>query len=201
MATPTTTWRSRPLLTKTARAGETVDLRALNAQAASWCTEANAAVHAEICAIPGQRLGEERRVLKVLPSLRSAIEAGSARRKVDSLSCIRYGSTRYSVPKRLVGTTVAVVVDHSALILLEPATRMIVAEHELSARPRPRFSMNTTTGPDPHPHAGRRRKPKRRSSSCFERRSSAIPRRSRRDRQHPTEIRDRHPARTRRRPR
>jgi hypothetical protein len=44
------------------------------------------------------------------------------RRKVDSLSCIRCGSARYSVPKRLVGATVAVVVDHGALIILEPAT-------------------------------------------------------------------------------
>lgn len=80
---------------------------------------------------PNERLAEERRFLNALPSLRPQIGAGSVRRKVDSLSCIRYGSARYSVPKRLVGTSVAVVVDHGALILLEPATGVIVAEHEL----------------------------------------------------------------------
>jgi hypothetical protein len=68
----------------------------------------------EICAVPDERLAEERRVLKALPSLRSEIGAGSVRRKVGSLSCIRYGSARYSVPKRLVGTSVAVVVDRCA---------------------------------------------------------------------------------------
>jgi hypothetical protein len=35
------------------------------------------------------------------------------------------------VPTRLVGTTVAVVVDHGALIIVEPSTGVIVAEHEL----------------------------------------------------------------------
>jgi transposase len=120
-----------PLLTEAALTGVPVDLRVLNAQAAAWCDEVNAAVHSEICAVPEQRLAEERSVLKVLPSLRLEIGAGSVRRKVDSLSCVRYGSARYSVPQRLVGATVAVVVDHGALILLEPATGVIVAEHEL----------------------------------------------------------------------
>jgi hypothetical protein len=54
-------------------------------------------------------------------------------RKVDRLSCIRYASARYSVPTRLIGTRVAVVVDHSAVCLVAPATGMIVAEHELGA--------------------------------------------------------------------
>jgi hypothetical protein len=106
-------------------------MRLLNAQAKLWCTEVNAAVHSEICAVPEARLAEERSVLKELPSLRLEIGAGSVRRKVDNLSCIRYASARYSVPKRLVGATVAVLVDHGALILLELATGVIVAEHEL----------------------------------------------------------------------
>lgn len=54
-------------------------------------------------------------------------------RKVDRRSCIRYGSARYSVPMRLIGTTVTVVIDHGAIVLLEPATGVIVAEHELVA--------------------------------------------------------------------
>ena len=88
-------------------------------------------MHSEICAVPDQRLLEERQVLKPLPSLRPEIGAASVRRKVDRLSCIRYGSARYSVPMRLVGATVSVVVDHGALIILESATGVIVAEHEL----------------------------------------------------------------------
>jgi len=65
-----------PLLTEAALAGETVDLRALNGRAASWCAEVNAALHSEICAAPDERLAEERRVLKALPSLRPEIGAG-----------------------------------------------------------------------------------------------------------------------------
>ena len=31
-------------------------------------------------------------------------------RKVDKLSCVRFGSARYSVPNRLIGTTVLIAV-------------------------------------------------------------------------------------------
>lgn len=147
-----------PLLTEAALTGEQVDLRALNGQVASWCAEVNAAVHAEICAVPNVRLVEERTVLAALPSLRPAIGAGSVRRKVDSLSCIRYGSARYSVPKRLVGTTVAVVVDHGALILLEPTTGVIVAEHELVSPGETSILDEHYDGPRPAPSRGPRPK-------------------------------------------
>ncbi|MGY1989173.1 IS21 family transposase [Mycolicibacterium fortuitum] len=120
-----------PLLTEAALAGEQLDLRGLNAAASRWCDEVNAAVHAEICAVPNERLAQERTVLTPLPSLRPTSGPSSVRRKVDTLSCIRYGSARYSVPQRLVGATVAVVVDHGALILFEPATGAVVAEHAL----------------------------------------------------------------------
>lgn len=69
----------------------------------TWCAEVNAAVHSEICAIPDQRLITERELLQPLPSLRLQIGAGSVLRKVDRLSCVRYGSARYSVPTRLIG--------------------------------------------------------------------------------------------------
>ena len=49
-----------------------------------------------------------------------AIGAPSVLRKVDRLSCVRYASARYSVPTRLIGASVAVVVDHGAVRLLEP---------------------------------------------------------------------------------
>lgn len=99
-----------------------VGLRAANAAAKAWCLEVNAAVHPEICAVPGKLILVEREVLQPLPSLRLQIGAPSVIRKVDRLSCIRYASARYSVPTRLIGTSVAVVVDHGALCIVEPAT-------------------------------------------------------------------------------
>ncbi|MCA2271621.1 Mu transposase domain-containing protein, partial [Mycobacterium avium] len=147
-----------PLLTEAALAGEQVDLRALNAQAQLWCAEVNATVHSEICAVPNDRLVDERTVLRELPSLRPTIGSGSVRRKVDGLSCIRYGSARYSVPQRLVGATVAVVVDHGALILLEPATGVIVAEHELVSPGEVSILDEHYDGPRPAPSRGPRPK-------------------------------------------
>ena len=104
--------------------------------------------------MPDERLAEERSVLKPLPSLRLEIGAGSVHRKVDRLSCIRYGSARYSVPTRLVGATVAVVVDHGALILLEPATGVIVAEHELVCPGETSILDEHYDGPRPAPSRG-----------------------------------------------
>ncbi|MCV6966275.1 IS21 family transposase [Mycobacterium intermedium] len=147
-----------PLLTEAAITGEQVNLRQLNEQAGLWCAEVNAALHSEICAIPDQRLAEERTVLKALPSLRLEIGVGSVRRKVDSLSCIRYGSARYSVPQRLVATTVAVVVDHGALIILEPTTGVIVAEHELVGPGEVSVLDDHYDGPRPAPSRGPRPK-------------------------------------------
>ena len=133
---------------------------------ASWCAEVNATVHSEICAVPDERLAEERTVLKALPSLRPEIGTGSVRRKVDRLSCIRYGSARYSVPTRLVGATVAVVVDHGALIVLEPATGVIVAEHELVGPGEASILDEHYDGPGRHRRADHARKPQRRNSSA-----------------------------------
>jgi hypothetical protein len=79
-----------PLLTEAAVTGQVVDLQALNAAAVYWCAQANAVMHSQICAVPDQRLAQ-RQVLKALPSLRLEIGAGWVRRKVDRLSCIRYG--------------------------------------------------------------------------------------------------------------
>jgi transposase len=147
-----------PLLTEAAIAGQAVSLKDANAAAVAWCAEVNTAVHSEICAIPEQRLAEERPVLKALPSLRLEIGVGSVRRKVDRLSCIRYGSARYSVPTRLVGATVAVVVDHGALIILEPGTGVIVAEHELRSPGETSILDEHYDGPRPAPSRGPRPK-------------------------------------------
>lgn len=122
-----------PLLTEAAIAGRPVDLRTANAAARAWCAEVNAAVHSEICAVPDERLVIERELLRPLPSLRLQIGEPSVIRKVDRLSCIRYASARYSVPTRLIGAAVTVVVDHATVCLLESATGEVVAEHPLGA--------------------------------------------------------------------
>jgi transposase len=109
------------------------DLAAANRSAAAWCAEVNAAVHSEICAVPAARLETERGLLGGLPSLRPEIGARPASRKVDKLSCVRFGSARYSVPARLIGSTVLIAVHGSKVRILEPFTGEITAEHELVA--------------------------------------------------------------------
>jgi hypothetical protein len=146
------------LLTEAAIEGRGVDLRSANAAAAAWCLEVNGAVHSEICAVPDERLITERELLQPLPSLRLQIGAPSVIRKVDRLSCIRYASARYSVPTRLIGASVAVVVDHGAVCLVEPSTGMIVAEHELTAPGSASILDAHYDGPRPAPNRGPRPK-------------------------------------------
>jgi len=147
-----------PLLTEAAITGTPVDLRTANTAAKAWCAEVNAATHSEICAVPDERLIIEGELLQPLPSLRLQIGAPSVIRKVDRLSCIRYASARYSVPTRLIGASVAVVVDHGAVCLLEPATGMIVAEHELAAPGTASILDAHYDGPRPEPSRGPRPK-------------------------------------------
>jgi hypothetical protein len=71
---------------------------------------------------------------------------------------VRYGCARYSVPTRFIGATVAVVVDHGAVCLLEPSTGMIVAEHELTAPGSASILDTHYDGPRPAP--SRRPRPK-----------------------------------------
>lgn len=74
-------------------------------------------------------------MLAPLPSLRAEISAASVTRKADRLACAGYGSARYSVPTRLVGQR-----QHChrprGLLVVEPGTGAIVAEHELIAPER-----------------------------------------------------------------
>ena len=71
----------------------------------AWCAEVNGAVHSEICAVPAERLAIEQPLLGAFPSLRLECGARTTTRKVDKLSCVRFGSARYSVPCRLIGHT------------------------------------------------------------------------------------------------
>jgi hypothetical protein len=147
-----------PLLTEAQVSGVPVSLPAANAAAAAWCAEVNAAVHSEIAAVPDERLGAERELLAPLPSLRPEIGAASVTRKVDRLSCVRYGSARYSVPTRLIGATVNIVIDHGALLVVEPGTGAIVAEHELVAPGEMSILDEHNDGPRPMPSRGPRPK-------------------------------------------
>lgn len=104
-----------------------------NEAAAAWCAEVNAALHSEICAVPAERLVVEQPLLGELPSLRAEFGTRPTTRKVDKLSCIRFASARYSVPCRLIGTSVTVVVEENVLRVIEPVTGLIHAEHTLVA--------------------------------------------------------------------
>lgn len=110
-------------------------LAGLNERAAAWCAEVNARMHSEIHAIPEQRLGTEAELLGELPSLRLQVGPKPISRKVDKLSCIRFGSARYSVPNRLIGAVVTVLVDERDRILrvVGPVTGEVHAEHALVA--------------------------------------------------------------------
>lgn len=147
-----------PLLTEAKVSEHPVSLPAANTAAAAWCAEVNAAVHSEICAVPDQRLAAERELLAPLPSLRPEIGAASVTRKVDRLSCVRYGSARYSVPTRLISATVNIVIDHGALVVVEPVTGAIVAEHELVAPGETSILDEHYDGPRPTPSRGPRPK-------------------------------------------
>ena len=72
---------------------------------------------------------------RVLPSLRLQVGPRPVTRKVDKLSCIRFGSARYSVPNALIGSTVTVLVDEGdrRLRVIGPVTGEVHAEHLLVA--------------------------------------------------------------------
>jgi hypothetical protein len=109
------------------------DLTGANGAAAAWCEEVNAATHSEICAVPADRLETELPLLRPLPSLRPEIGVKVITRKVDKLSCIRFGSARYSVPCRLIGNQVTVSVRGQMIMVIEPITGEMLAEHRLVA--------------------------------------------------------------------
>jgi transposase len=96
----------------------------------AWCTEVNAREHSTIAAIPVERLEEERKLLRPLPSLRPPLRRGE-RRRVDKLSTVRMGSARYSVPRELVGVDVMVVAADGQVLI--ERNEELVARHPLVA--------------------------------------------------------------------
>ncbi len=106
------------------------DLAGANAKGATWCAEVNAVIHSEIAAVPAERLAIERELFGALPSLR-ARTGKLVMRKVDRLSCVRFGSARYSVPTRHIGAQVEVrVCDGAVQVIL---LGEIVADHAVVA--------------------------------------------------------------------
>jgi hypothetical protein len=125
-------------------------LAAANTAAGSWCVEVNAAVHSEIAAVPAERLVVERELLARLPSLRASI-GRLVTRRVDRLSCVRFGSARYSVPVRLIGAEVGVRTDDGRLLVVVAGTGQVVAEHTLVAPGEASVRDEHYGGPRPAP--------------------------------------------------
>jgi hypothetical protein len=75
----------------------------------------------------------EQPLLGVLPSLRLEWGARPVSRKVDRLSCVRFGSARYSVPCRLIGHQVTITTTDQLIMIIEPITGEVLAEHQLVA--------------------------------------------------------------------
>ncbi len=143
------------------------DLAAANTAAAAWCAQVNTVVHSEICAVPVERLVIERELLGTLPSLRASI-GRSVTRKVDRLGCVRFGSARYSVPVRLIGTQVRLRVDHdrSLIILAGPGEGEVVAEHVLVAPGEASVHDDHYGGPRPTPRRAVRPKTLQERTFC-----------------------------------
>jgi transposase len=132
------------------------DLTAANAKGVAWCTEVNASVHSEIMAVPAERLDVERPLLGILPSLRARI-GQVVQRKVDRLSCVRFGSARYSVPNVHIGRTVELrVADGTVLVvflgetiaehnLVSPGETAVLDEHYGGPRPSPTRAVRPKT--------------------------------------------------------
>src|SRR3984957_14807065 len=102
------------------------DLAGANAKGRAWRDEVNAQGHSETAAVPADRLVTERAVLASLPSLRAQI-GKIVIRKVDRLSCVRFGSARYSVPNEHVGAAVELRVRDGVITVVRLGE--IIAEH------------------------------------------------------------------------
>jgi len=124
------------------------DLVTANAKGVAWCAEVNAQPHTEIAAIPVERLEIELPLLGVLPSLRARIGKVVVR-KVDRLSCVRFGSARYSVPNVHVGRQVELrVADGRVLVVF---LGEIIARHDLVAPGETAVLDEHYGGPRPFP--------------------------------------------------
>ena len=132
------------------------DLARANELGLAWCDEVNAALHSEICAVPAERLVKELEVMGTLPALRAGI-AKAVVRKVDRLSCVRFGSARYSVPTVHIGRQVEIVAQDGRVRvvflgeiiathdLVAPGETSILDEHYGGPRPMPTRAVRPKT--------------------------------------------------------
>ena len=107
-------------------------------------------IHSEICAVPAERLVTGRELLAPLPSLRAGI-GRFVTRKVDRLACVRFGSARYSVPVRLIGSQVRLRTDDGRLLVIMTGTGEVIAEHTLVAPGEASVRDEHYGGPRPAP--------------------------------------------------
>jgi transposase len=138
------------------------DLAGANELGLAWCDEVNAVVHSEICAIPAERLVKELEVMGTLPSLRATI-GKLVVRKVDRLSCVRFGSARYSVPTVHIGRQVELVAQDGKVLIIFLGE--IIAEHDLVAPGETSVLDEHYGGPRPMPTRAVR--PKTTSEKAF----------------------------------
>jgi hypothetical protein len=124
------------------------DLAHANEKGVAWCAEVNAQVHTEIAAVPAVRLVTERELLGALPSLRARI-GKVVLRKVDRLSCVRFGSARYSVPMSHIGRQVELVVANGTVTIVFLGE--IIARHDLVAPGETAVCDDHYGGPRPEP--------------------------------------------------
>jgi transposase len=142
------------------------DLTVANVAARQWCAEVNTVAHSEICAVPADRLEVERDLLTALPSLRPVIGKSAATRKVDRLSCVRFGSARYSVPTALIGCTVAVIESGGRLLVTDTATGEVIADHAPVAPGEASVLDEHYGGPRPAPRRAVRPKTEAEKALC-----------------------------------
>jgi hypothetical protein len=125
------------------------DLATANAKGRAWCEEVNGVVHSEICAVPDERLAIERELFTTLPSLRAQI-GKTVTRKVDKLSCVRFGSARYSVPTDHAGTEVRLRVKDGVITVVSE-TGEIIADHLVVSPGETSINDDHYGGPRPMP--------------------------------------------------
>ena len=124
------------------------DLARDNELGLAWCDEVNAVVHSEICAVPAERLVKELELMGTLPQLRASI-GKLVVRKVDRLSCVRFGSARYSVPTLHIGRQVELVAQDAKILIIFLGE--IIAEHDLVAPGETSILDEHYGGPRPMP--------------------------------------------------
>jgi hypothetical protein len=115
--------------------------------------------------VPAERLVIERELLAGLPSLRASI-GRLVTRKAGRLSCVRFGSARYSVPVALIGTQVGVRTDDGRLLVIMTGTGQVAAGHILVAPGEASVLDDHYGGPRPSPRRAVRPKTAAEKAFC-----------------------------------